>query len=325
MPSTIKFRRGSTAPPTLAAGEPAFVIADKSLYIGDGIANYRIGPNNANILTNGNFQLYNTMEEVVYLQPTIPNYVGGLYRCTCTGSSFLTARFPTTNQDGTINLEGDGTQKVKIEYTIPYDTGWIVSRPYEGQPLVLSFDLESTKAGTFNYGVSGGTTYAKSYTTGRQRLVCPIPSWNDASLYANHFNLLIADFNEPIANNTKFGNVKLERGTVATPFVANSLTEDAARLAESYVRIVGTYRATTYDANTFYFSIPYNFKPNLLNVRKLTLNSCELRNFGTGTSTGFTYSLHNPTATEITIKASKNAHGLTDLSAYVDIIIDYRK
>lgn len=332
MPSIIKFRRGSTTPPILAAGEPAFVTADKSLYIGDGTANYRIGPNSQNLLLNGNLIAYNKVDAIDYVSPGSAIMVGGLYKFSCpSGSTYFGIRFPTNPQDGMVTFEGVTDQKVKIEYNIPYpSTSGYTVRPYEGQAVVLSFDLETTKAGTFNFGVGdGGVTYTKSYVSGKQRMVCPIPNWSDTGIATSYFSLIIADFNEAVANGTKIGNIKLERGSMPTPFVPNAMSYDTAIINQYMTRIVGVYRAIAYGPNDFWFSVPYNFNVNLGTPRRIIPNSFQVRSYQSGSTAASGFSA--PVASlgndykEIIYTVTKTAHGLTDLSAMIDVTIDYRK
>lgn len=329
--SVIKIKRGlSKDLNTPVLGEPAFTIDEKALYVGDGSTHCRIGPFGSNLLANGNFQVPGLGTYNAYASPSLPVYFGGLYKFYSeAGNSTLTIQSPTSQAPGMLTLTPNYPVPVQIEYNIPYTSlGGIVSRPYEGASLMLSFDLDIPQSGTLEYGVSGGAVLSKSYAAGKQRLYCPIPSWSDSGLNSRYFSLLIADFKPNVSSAFKIGNIKLERGTIATPFVPNSVGYDSSIISQYFTRIIGLFRLSYYDPDNVYFGVPYVYNLDFVDLRKFSLSSsCNVRRVGGGAGviSGDVASMYLPERAEPVVRFAKTAHGLTDACAYIDLSIDYRK
>ena len=107
----LKLKRGSSAPVSLQAGEPAYNLADEILYIGDGSNIDKIGGKGAVVMLEGN----QTVAGVKTFSSTISGSVDGN---AATATALATSRTLSTSGDATGSASFDGSANADIALTL---------------------------------------------------------------------------------------------------------------------------------------------------------------------------------------------------------------
>lgn len=335
----IKLKRGNKASlTTLSAGEAAFTIDTKELFVGDGNTNYSMSSTNKNLLTNSNFQLplaaLDTDSSSAF--PILPNFGRYIYGNfflsngpTAMGNVTATGGIPSLN--GRINIAATNGLPI-LEYRLKLPRymnnfkNYIYPSPLENRTLTLSFDV-SNQLGKELRILTGQPSALKlvQIPIGITRISTSF-TFAKTTLQSNIqcMDVVIAKFSDYLNGGIEIGNIKLEDGNKQTPYYINPIDEDAANIAVTYKVLNIVLKPYTITSNTIEFYIfndiyttyDYGGVYNILSAALLSSQTAQ---------PNFSYSVSSdPNYGCIKIIATKKAHGLSDASLALKIELDYR-
>lgn len=265
--ATIRFNCGnSTNLPTLSAGEMAFANDTNHLFVGEGTYNLNMTPIQKNLLINSNFQVPLESTDSTSASNNLSNgtgrYIFGVYYLYNDASSLgvLSYSIPTeTNQLITFNsgsIPGLNYQVKLMSDNYSY---------LDGTTVTLSFDSQSTSAVQFSAGIPWATvtrTIPVGYS--RNSVTFTFNATTLSGKSAPSFNITLFKANAALPSALSIGNFKLEVGSIATSYSANSLSYDVSMLKEHYFIIIDGVRNSDGVYNKLFFY--YFCKSNIYNI-----------------------------------------------------------
>ena len=336
MPSTIKMRRGArNLLPILSAGEFGFATDSKELFIGDGVANSRIGPAppGLNMLHNGNFQVsQNIAESNTVINPSGAQYLFGLYFIENPGTVAYTVRCPIYGA-GKLRFGAASANmfpSIKYRITTPKLTQIAIGSPstwMANVPATLSFDYSNNSAGpiSFTYGQNAVAGVLPANSSGRF-VSSGLVLYDTMNTTPGYFEVVIFRPTGASAMTAfEIGNIKLETGTVATPFVPYSTVMDEGAIRSQVQYTDFSARATVVTANTIEVHHPVGFNQTYMTPRRLIIDATntKIMTLAGVEVTGFSW-ISDTTGPCPRFVATKTAHGLADATVRAAFTLDYR-
>lgn len=261
MSSIIVIKRGNEKNlDNLSLAELAFTGDTNCLFIGSMSQNINMSPIGKNILFNSNFQVpvESTDTGTNTLSQGSGRYIFGNY--------YL---YNSNSSAGALNYNSPTVTNTYLSLS-PYTDSCIPSisyyvklppnndTPLENTVLTLSFDTKSTQTINFNAGTPNNLVNGTvPIGTNRNIVTFTFQTSTLSGRTAPSINFVLFSAVTPLNAALSIGNFKIELGSNATPYCANSLNYDISMMKNFYYKYYDVQRVSFITSSAMYFYFPF--------------------------------------------------------------------